>query len=105
MDPAAGNFEILPFFFELMVDLIPIGHYSSGESFQKLPWMICTAGLLPIVEHDRMSTFKRPIPIDPHISLFAVFDFGIVDTHDLYWSLAGMDDFTVIDQFMHTIIN
>ena len=29
----------------------------------------------------------------------------IVDTHDLYRSLIGMDDFTVIDQFMHTIIN
>ena len=41
MDPATGNYEIFPFFFKLMVDLISIGHYSSGESFQELLISFC----------------------------------------------------------------
>lgn len=48
---------------------------------------------------------QRTAAIDPHVSLLAAGNFRVIDPHDFYRSLIGMDDFTVIDQFMHAIVD
>ena len=73
MDPAACDFKITAFFCKLMVDLVSIRDHSAGESIQEFPRMVRTAGRLPVKEDDGMSPTQRPVPVDPHVSLFAVF--------------------------------
>ena len=82
--PAASNFKIAAFFCKLVIDLVSICDYSSGESLQESPGMFRMTGRLPVKENDRMCTAQRPVPVDPHIGLLTVFDLCMVDLHDFY---------------------
>ena len=83
MDPTARYFQVFSFLTKLMVDLIPIRDHRSGEALQELSGMVHSSGWLPIIERDQMLGAVRDISIYPHVSLFAILDFGIVYAHAL----------------------
>ena len=66
--------------------------------------MVRTSGGLPVKEDDRMSTACWMIAVDPHISLLAVLDPAIVNTHHFYRCFVGVDHGVFVDQLMQTVI-
>ena len=84
MDSAASNFKIAAFFCKLVIDLVSVCDYSSGESLQEFSGMFRMTGRLPVKENDRMCTAQRSVSVNPHIDLLTVFDFYMVDLHDFY---------------------
>ena len=84
MDPAACDFKILAFFYELMVDLVFIRDYNTGERLQEFLWMVRMAGRLLVKEDNGMGYAQRSVSVDPHISLFIIFDLRMIDPHDFY---------------------
>ena len=52
-----------------------------------------------------MDNSERTVPVYLYVSLFAIFDFSVINLHNLYRSFDGVDDLAVIDQFMYTIID
>lgn len=82
--PAASNFKIAAFFCKLVIDLVSICDYSSGESLQESPGMFRMTGRLPVKENDRMCAAQRPVLVDLHIGLLTIFDLCMVDLYDSY---------------------
>ena len=66
--------DVKPGLCKLMVDLVSIRDHSSGECLQEFPRMVRMTGRLPVKEDDGMGPSQRPVSIDPHVSLPAVFD-------------------------------
>ncbi len=44
------------------------------------------------------------VSVDPHVSFFVVLDLCFIDAHALDWRFVSVDDFAIIDLFMHTVI-
>ena len=85
MDPATCDFKIPALFGEFMVDLVSISDHGSRENLKGIPvdglkWREGT----PVEKDDGMSSTKRPVPVDPHISLLAIFDLRMINPHDFY---------------------
>ena len=52
-----------------------------------------------------MYTSERTVPVYLHVSLFVIFDFSVINLHNLYRSFGGVDDLAIVEQFMHKVID
>lgn len=85
MNPAASNFKSVAFFCKLVIDLISVCDYSSGESLQEFSGMFRMTGRLPVKEDDGMCAAHGTVPVDPHVSFLTIFDLCMLNPHDFYW--------------------
>ena len=46
----------------------------------------------------------RGIPVNPHVSLLAIFNFGFIDLHYLNWCLISVDDFYRVSGSEKTLV-
>lgn len=52
-----------------------------------------------------MDISERTVSVYLYVSLFAIFDFSVINLHNLYRNFVGMDDLAVVEQFMHKVID
>ena len=88
-----------------MVDLIFVSDDSSGESLLEILRIIDMARILPVIKDNVMGNLRRTVTINPYIGFLTVFDFHIVNTRSLDRSFVCMDYLTVVDRFIHTVLD
>ena len=104
MYPTPTDRKVRSFLSELVIDLITVCDYHTGEVFQKISWMVSPTGRLPIKKDDWLGTEIRIGTINPHVGFLAILNLVVIYAHNLHRSLICMNEMVIIDKFVKPVI-